>query len=112
MQRSSFLAVLLLASIGSSCFRSEGGTAAGGGGGTTADTPELGALARYLDANENGVADEGDRIVVPFTRDVRVNSSSPSSFVLRVNGDSFGSGARVVAGPASHEVSVLLGAGA
>jgi hypothetical protein len=57
-------------------------------------------------------ADAGDLVIVPFDLPVIVNDSSTASFVLPVAGDTFGSGATVIAGPRANEVSVVLGDGA
>ncbi|MFK7739115.1 MAG: FG-GAP-like repeat-containing protein [Planctomycetota bacterium] len=68
--------------------------------------------ARFEDGNENGVADSGDAVVVTFSEPIALVGAAASDFALPVFGDSFGSGATVVAGPGSEEVTIALGAGA
>ncbi|VAW70978.1 hypothetical protein MNBD_GAMMA09-77 [hydrothermal vent metagenome] len=88
----------------------------GGGGGAPAATPPpiqtppvVSSFARYLDINNNGVNDINDQIIVPFDQAVAITSVSSNDFSLPVTGDTFGSGATVISGPAVNEVTIILG---
>jgi hypothetical protein len=94
-----------------------GGSSGGGGFSVTAafqsfqgSAPEVTGFARYLDANRNFINDQGDQLIVIFDQDVVVNNASATDFILPVRGDSFGTGATVIGGPASDEVTITLGA--
>ncbi|MHC4942449.1 MAG: FG-GAP repeat domain-containing protein [Planctomycetota bacterium] len=72
--------------------------------------PMVTGFARYLDANRNNINDQGDRLIVAFDQDVVVNNALASDFILPVRGNRFGTGALVIGGPASDEVTITLGA--
>jgi len=74
----------------------------------TGTPPVVSGLARYLDANTNGINDAGDKLVVPFDQTVSINSAETSDFALPVSGDSFGSGGSVSAGPAINEITITI----
>ncbi|MDH5231323.1 MAG: FG-GAP-like repeat-containing protein, partial [Gammaproteobacteria bacterium] len=76
------------------------------GGGSA---PVVKGLARYLDVNQNTLSDAGDQLIVPFDQEVRVNNATVSDFSLPVADNSFGTGATVAQGAASHEVAITLG---
>jgi len=76
---------------------------------TPVDAPVVSGAARYQDVDNNAALNAGDKLIVPFSRDVVVNGAVASDFVLPVQGDSFGDGAIVTAGPASNEVTIVLG---
>lgn len=71
--------------------------------------PVLDGHVRFTDVDGNHAADAGDRVIVGFSEDVVLRSSSPSCLDLPVTGDSFGAGAHLEAGPASNEITVVLG---
>jgi len=75
----------------------------------TGTAPVVSGFARYLDINSNGVNDANDQLIIPFDQDVITNAMSSTDFDLPVTGDSFGTGATVIAGPASNEVTIILG---
>ncbi|MEZ6036061.1 MAG: FG-GAP-like repeat-containing protein [Planctomycetota bacterium] len=79
---------------------------------TAANAPLVAGPVRFEDSDTDGQVGAGDRVVVPFSQPVVVNGASASDFVLPVDGDSFGIGASVVAGPGADEVTIVLGANA
>jgi len=65
--------------------------------------------AELDDANNNGLGDAGETIIVTFNSDVVVNGSDPAAdFQLPVSGDTFGGGATYAAGPGSNQVTITL----
>ena len=66
-------------------------------------------FARYLDINKNGINDANDQLIVPFDQVVNTKAVNSSDFELPVTGDTFGAGAIIAAGPASNEVTIILG---
>jgi len=82
----------------------------GGGGGLFGFlTLETQGVARYLDANGNGVLDQGDRIIVRFSEPVQLNTSDGSIFRMPVIGQTLGIGATLAVGPRDDEVTIELG---
>jgi FG-GAP-like repeat len=92
------------------CHHSAGGGA--GLGAPTGPPPILSGQARYQDLNRDGLAGPGDRVVLGFNAPIKVNTADPAALSLPLEGDTFGAGATLVAGPGLNEVSVLLGIGA
>lgn len=76
----------------------------GGGGSSgkkaTASQPFLtvSGHARFTDENKNATCDSGDKIVVPFNRDVAVNNADEDDFSLPATGDSLGTGVTITLG--------------
>ncbi len=85
----------------------DSGTGTGSG-----SAPRLIGLPRFLDLNDDGIANAGDWIVVAFDSPVVVNDPDVASLELGVEGDVYGAGAAVLEGPQPHEVHVVLGSGA
>lgn len=87
-------------------------------GGSTVDPipPEL-VSADYNDMNGNGGIDAGDRILLEFTEDVKLDSGAPGpvtlsneDFLLPVSGDWLGAGATVSDGTAGdNQMYITLG---
>jgi len=76
----------------------------------TGTAPIVRGFARYLDTNMNGISDLNDQLIVPFDQNISVNATNIRSFDLPVEGDIFGFGAFIAVGPASNEVTIILGA--
>ncbi|MCB9877892.1 MAG: VCBS repeat-containing protein [Planctomycetes bacterium] len=76
---------------------------------TAVTAPVVAGPARFEDLDANGAANAGDRVVVPFSVPVVVSGASAADFVLPVDGDTFGVGASVQAGPDADEVTIVLG---
>ena len=89
---SSLLLALSLAACG-------GGGSGGGAQPKSTPGPVVSGLAQYLDVDNDGQASAGDLIAVPFDRPVDVSTATIADFQMRVEGDSFGTGASVEASP-------------
>ena len=73
------------------------------------NTPKVQGLALYTDENKNQTPDFGDKIIVPFDRDIIANSTQSKSFIMTAPGNNFGDGAVIANGPASNEITITLG---
>jgi len=65
--------------------------------------------ARIQDHDRDRTLGAGDRLIVPFDSEVRVDGASADDFALPVPTDSFGDSAVVEAGPGANEVTIVLG---
>ena len=74
--------------------------------------PRLTGEALYNDLDSSHTLSSADSIVVRFDLPVVVLQNNAAAFRLPVSGDSFGSGASVIAGPAADQVTIHLGSGA
>ncbi len=63
--------------------------------------------ATYYDVNANGVS-QGDQLRIKFSRTIVVAAPSTSTFVLPVNGDTFGT-SPTISSSGSNEITVTLG---
>lgn len=75
----------------------------------TGTAPAVAGFARYLDLDLDNGLDGGDQLIVPFDQFITNNSAESSDLTLAVDGDRFGIGASVTAGPARNEVTITLG---
>ncbi len=64
---------------------------------------------RYFDRDGDGRMGPADEIVLSFNVDLSINTSDATAFSLPVNGDGFGTGATLIPGPGSKDVTVRLG---
>lgn len=71
--------------------------------------PHVQGNARFYDTNLNAILDNGDLLIVPFDHNLS-GVASPTDFYLPVFGDNVGSGSAMTLGPASNEVTVVVGA--
>jgi hypothetical protein len=89
-----------------------GGAATSPGDFSIANVPAVQRIARVIDSDFDGLLGAGDLLIVPFSHRVAVNTSDPAAFTLPNALDTFGAGASLRAGPAAHEVTVVLAQGA
>jgi hypothetical protein len=75
----------------------------------TGTAPKVSGYARYLDSNLDGSYNANDQLIIPFDQPVDTNTVTSGDFDLAVNSDGLGSGATVQPGPASNEVTIVLG---
>ena len=73
------------------------------------NTPKVRGLALYTDENLNQTPDFGDKIIIPFDRNIKTNSTQSKSFILTAPGNTFGDGAVMSDGPAANEITITLG---
>ena len=103
---SAFLVVFL----SSACHHvSDGAFGLFGGG---AQGPDLVGLARFQDVDGDGLAGAGDRVVLRFGAPIAVHDGSVAPAELYVDGDQWGTGAILEAGPGADELSIVLGSDA
>jgi len=74
--------------------------------------PDLVGLARFQDVDGDGLAGAGDRVVLRFSAPIAVHDGSVAPAELYVDGDQWGTGASLQAGPGPDELSIVLGADA
>ena len=71
--------------------------------------PEVIGFAIYEDANENGILDAGDRLILSFDQDLTLGALNSNDFNLPVVGDSLGAGPSFSLGPSPDQLTITLG---
>ncbi len=76
---------------------------------TINNIPQLLGTAFYYDSNNDGYGGiPGDRIILPFDKDINIFGSFATAFKLPVIGDSIGADATMTAGPESNQVTLTF----
>ncbi len=71
--------------------------------------PEIRGFALYVDANDNGILDAGDELILTFSQAITIGSPVAADFDLPVTGNSLGGSPTFAVGPTPEQLTIVLG---